>query len=81
MKRGKKKKEKMKKVWSMDKTLVGTKESAGVVIRRYSVNKVFLESVAKCTGKYLCWSLFLMTFQALRPASLLRSDSSKGVFL
>ena len=29
---------------------------------------------------YLCWSLFLMKFQALRPANLLKSDSSKDVF-
>ena len=29
----------MEKVWSMNKTLVGTEESAGAVIRRCSVNK------------------------------------------
>ena len=35
---------KTNKVWTMDKTLVGTKESAGAAIRRCSVNKVFWKS-------------------------------------
>ena len=34
-------KEKTNKVWSMDKTLVGMKESAGAVIQSCSVNKAF----------------------------------------
>ena len=34
-------KEETKKVWSMDKTLVGMEESAEAVIRRCSVNKTF----------------------------------------
>ena len=34
-------KEKTNKVWSMDKTLVGTDESAGADILKCSVNKVF----------------------------------------
>ena len=38
-------KEKTNKVWSMDKTLVGTKESAGRVIWRCSLNKVFKKIV------------------------------------
>ena len=37
----KKMKKKTRKVWSMDKTLVGTDESAGRVIQKCSVNKVF----------------------------------------
>ena len=37
----KKVKEKTRKVRSMDKTLVGTEESAGRVIQKCSVNKVF----------------------------------------
>ena len=64
----------------MDKTLVGTVKSAGAVIRRCSVNKIFLKNCRKFTGKYLCQSLFLMKFQAMRPATLLKSDSSKDVF-
>ena len=31
----------MRKVWSMDKTLVGMEQSAGAVIWRCSVNMVF----------------------------------------
>ena len=31
----------MNKVWSVDRTLVRTEESAGAFIRRCSVNKVF----------------------------------------
>ena len=34
----------------------------------------------KFLGKYQCWSLFLKKFQALRHATLLKSDPSKGVF-
>ena len=34
-------KEKTNKVWSTDKTLVKTHESAGAVIRRCFVNKIF----------------------------------------
>ena len=40
----------------------------------------FSKNCAKYTGKYLCWSLFLMKFQALRPANLLKNDPSRGVF-
>ena len=32
-------------------------------------------------GKYLCWDLFLMKFQALRSAMSLESDSSKDAFM
>ena len=41
----------------------------------------FLKNFAKFTGKHLCWSLFIKESQALRPATLLKSDSSKDVFL
>ena len=40
----------------------------------------FSKNCAKYTGKYLCWSLFLMKFQALRPANLLKNDPSRGGF-
>ena len=52
-------------------------ESAGAVILRCSLN-VF-EKFSK--GKYLYWSLLLMKFHALRPAALLKNDSSNSVFL
>ena len=54
----------------MDKTLVGTEESAEAVMRRCSVKKMFLKKFAKFTVKYLCWNQFLMNFQTLRPATL-----------
>ena len=40
-------KEKMSKVWSMDKTLVEAEESTGAVIWMCSVNKVFIEKLHK----------------------------------
>ena len=46
----------------------------------------FLKNCAKFTGKYLCWSLFLIKFNELlmkflmKPVTLLKRDSSKGVF-
>ena len=62
-------KEKTNKVRSMDKTLVGTEESAGRVIWRYSLNKV-IKKIVLNSQKYLCWSLILMKFQSLGPATL-----------
>ena len=41
--------------------------------------KGVLKNFAKFTG-YLCWSLFLMKFQALRTATLIKNDSSAVVF-
>ena len=67
-------------VWSMDKTLVEMEESAGAVIWRCSGNQVFWKT-AKFTEKDLHFSLFSMEFQALKPATLLKGDSSKDVFL
>ena len=40
-----------------------------------------LKNFANFTGKHLCWSLFLIKFQALSPATLLKRDSNTGVFL
>ena len=60
----------------MNETLVGAEESEGAVVRRSSS-----KNRAKFSGKHLCWSLFLVKFQALRPANLSKSDTSKGVFL
>ena len=34
-----------------------------------------LKNFANFTGKHLCWSLFLIKFQTLRPATLLKRDS------
>ena len=40
-----------------------------------------LKNFAIFTEKHLCWSLFLIKLQASRPATLLKRDSDKGVFL
>ena len=39
-----------------------------------------LKNFANFTGKHLCWSLFLIRLQG-RPATLLKRDSNKDVFL
>ena len=36
--------------------------------RKYSVKKGALKNFANFGGKYLCWNLFLITFQPFRPA-------------
>ena len=40
-----------------------------------------LKSFTNFAGKDLCWSLFLIKLQTFRPATLLKKDSSTGVFL
>ena len=75
--KGEKIKEKTNKEWLMDKTLVGVEESA--VIWKCSINKVF-EKWRKIY-KYMYRRIFLIKFQVLRLATLLKSDSRKGVFL
>ena len=37
-----------------------------------------LKGFANFTGKQLCWSFFLKKLQALRPATLLKTDSKTG---
>ena len=39
-----------------------------------------LKDFAIFTGKHLCWSLFLIMFEALRSATLSERDSITGVF-
>ena len=40
-----------------------------------------LKKFAIFTGKYLCWSLFLVKLLFFRPANLFKSDSKAGVFV
>ena len=47
-------------------------------IHRYSS---YLKNCATFTGKYLCWSLFLIKLQIFRPTTLLKEVSNTGVFL
>ena len=46
-----------------------------------SIEKAVLKSFAIFTGKYLCESLLLIEFRALRHANILKRDSNTGVFL
>ena len=48
---------------------------------RCSVKKGVLKNLANFTGKHLCCSLFLITLQQIRPATLLKLDSKTDVFL
>ena len=36
-----------------------------------------LENFANFTGKHLCWILFLIQLQAVRPATVLKRDSGQ----
>ena len=47
--------------------------------QRYSIKKAVLKNFAILTGKHLCSSLFPL--KAWRPTTLLKRDSSTGVFL
>ena len=47
----------------------------------YAAARVVLKNFANFKGKHLCWSLFFTKFQAFRPATLLKRDSYRGVFL
>ena len=40
-----------------------------------------LRNFAIFTGKHLCWSLFLIKLQTLRPATLVKRESNTGAFL
>ena len=57
--------------------VLNTKQSFGGVL----LKKGFLKIFANFTRNHLCWSLFLIKLQALRPATLLKSDSNTAVFL
>ena len=43
--------------------------------------KAVLKNFTIFTGKYLCWSFFLIKLQALKHATLLKRDSNTGVFM
>ena len=40
-----------------------------------------IKNFSNFTGKYLCWSIFLIKLQTWRPAALLRRGSNTGVSL
>ena len=39
-----------------------------------------LKNFTNFTGKHLCWSSFVIRLQAIRPATLLKTDSDTGIF-
>ena len=43
--------------------------------------KAVLRKLAICTGKHLCWSLFSVSLQGRRPATLLKRNSNTVTFL
>ena len=45
------------------------------------VKKIFFTNFANFTGKHLCQSLFLNKLVCLSPPTLLKKDSTTGVFL
>ena len=73
-------KEKTKKVWSMDKTLVGTEESAVAVNRRCSVNKTFWK-ILENSRENTCAGVSFNEFSGVETCNFIKSDSSKGVLL
>ena len=48
--------------------------------QRYSVKEVVRKNFAIFTGKYICWSPFLIKLQAVRDPALLKRDSNTNVF-
>ena len=48
---------------------------------RCSVKKGALKTFANFAGKRLCWSLFLIKSQVIRPAISLKRNSNKGLTL
>ena len=53
----------------------------GSLIHHWSGLISFLKNFAIFTGKLLCWGLFLIKLQASWPVTILKKDSSSGVFL
>ena len=51
-------------------------KQSSIMFRKKGVRKNYV----KFTGKQLCWILFLIKFQAFRPATLSKGDSNTGVF-
>ena len=55
-------------------------------MKTYSKNNHWMCSIKKCSylakfiGKHLCQTLFFNKVASLRPATLLKRDSGKGVF-
>ena len=70
---------------SATKTLETTKDNSNENIFKKTTDKFYKEIVmknlAKFIGKHQCQSLFFSKVASLRPATLLKRDSRKDVFL
>ena len=53
----------------------------GSSYQRCFVKKNVLKNFVNLSEKHLCWSLFLIKLQALRPRNLFKKDSNTDVFL
>ena len=46
---------------------------------RSSCSHISIKNFTTFTGKHLCWSLFLIKLQVLKPVSLLKGDCNTGL--
>ena len=61
-----------------------TQRSTGFVQKQLPevfCKKGVFKNFANFTGKHLCWSLFLITLEVFKPATLLKRYSNTGAFL
>ena len=61
--------------------LTGFKDSLKKQPPKVFCKKAVLKKLVILTEKYLCWNIFLINLQALKPATFLQRDSNTGVFL
>ena len=78
------------KIWRVQNSFQPHREYVWLIFGRYfhflppwnhQTILAVLKNFAIFLGKHLCWNLFLIKLQALRPATLLKRDSNTGVFL
>ena len=67
------------------RTTASISYSYPILLRSSRLQRFFEIGVRKnfaiLTGKHLCWCLFLIKLQAVRPTTLLKRDSNTDVFL
>ena len=69
------------KIWDLLSFLYATQYRSRSSRSRMFFKIGVLKNFAIFTGKYLCWSLFLIKLQTLEPATLLIRDPNTAVFL
>ena len=65
----------------LNKMLLGLTKPEEATTVGILLKKAILKNFAIFTGTHLCWSLFLIQLQALRPGTLLKRDPNTGIFL